>query len=111
MPDAEPRRAANQRAFWRRSRSLAAIAGTYLIVQQASRRTKHKAQVSATTTPLTRPQRKSTSTEAKFYVVQPGDTLERIAAKTGISVATLERSIRRLDPNALQTGQRLRLRR
>jgi hypothetical protein len=50
-------------------------------------------------------------TRARFYVVRPGDTLSDISVRTGISLATLESLNPGLDPNALQTGQRLRLRR
>lgn len=45
-----------------------------------------------------------------FYVIKPGDTLSDISVKTGVPIATLESlnpSIQ--DPNALQTGVRLRL--
>jgi LysM repeat protein len=45
-----------------------------------------------------------------FYVVQSGDSLSAISVKTGIPVATLESLNPGVDPNALQTGQRLRLR-
>jgi LysM repeat protein len=48
---------------------------------------------------------------AMFYTVQPGDNLTTIAAKTGIPILTLEQLNQSLDPNSLQTGQRLRLRR
>ncbi len=47
----------------------------------------------------------------RFYVVQAGDTLSVISVRTGIPVATLESLNPGLDPNALQTGQQLRLRR
>jgi LysM repeat protein len=46
-----------------------------------------------------------------FYTVQPGDNLTRISTKTGISMSQLEQLNSSLDPNSLQTGQRLRLRR
>ncbi len=46
-----------------------------------------------------------------YYTVQPGDSLTRIASKTGIALATLETLNPTVDPNSLQTGQRLRLRR
>jgi hypothetical protein len=46
----------------------------------------------------------------KFYVVQAGDSLSQISVKTGISVPTLESLNPGVDPNALQTRQRLRLR-
>ena len=48
---------------------------------------------------------------ARFYVVQPGDSLTAIAAKTRVSLSQIEQLNPALDPNSLQTGQRLRLRR
>lgn len=47
---------------------------------------------------------------ATFYTVQPGDNLTAIAAKTGVPVMALEQLNQSLDPNSLQTGQKLRLR-
>ena len=49
----------------------------------------------------------------RFYVIHPGDTLSSISVKTGVSVGELQALNPSLtsDPNALQTGQRLRLRR
>jgi LysM repeat protein len=46
-----------------------------------------------------------------FYTVQPGDNLTAIAVKTGVPILTLEQLNQKLDPNSLQTGERLRLRR
>jgi LysM repeat protein len=46
-----------------------------------------------------------------YYVVKAGDTLGAIAARTGIALTTLERLNPNISPNALQTGERLRLRR
>jgi spore germination protein YaaH len=46
----------------------------------------------------------------RFYTVQPGDNLTSISTKTGISMPRLEQLNSSLDPNSLQTGQRLRLR-
>ena len=48
---------------------------------------------------------------ARFYTVQPGDSLSAISTKTGIPVPTLETLNPSADPNALQASQRLRLRR
>jgi LysM repeat protein len=47
---------------------------------------------------------------ATFYTVQPGDNLTTIARKTGVPVLTLEQLNQSLDPNSLQTGEKLRLR-
>ena len=47
-----------------------------------------------------------------FYVIKAGDTLSNISVKTGVPIATLEALNPSLNnPNALQTGQRIRLRR
>jgi LysM repeat protein len=51
------------------------------------------------------------SRSVEYYVVKPGDTLSGIATQAGISLTTLERLNPRISPNALQTGERLRLRR
>jgi LysM repeat protein len=45
-----------------------------------------------------------------FYVVQSGDSLSTISVKTGVSVSALRSLNQSIDPNALQIGQRLRLR-
>jgi len=48
--------------------------------------------------------------KAKFYTVQQGDTLSRIAARTGVSLTTLETLNPSVNPDALHPSQRLRLR-
>jgi hypothetical protein len=45
-----------------------------------------------------------------FYIVQPGDTLSGISATTGVPEATLQSLNPSINPSALQTGERLRLR-
>ena len=45
----------------------------------------------------------------RSYLVRPGDTLSGISSRTGVPVVTLQSLNPGLDPNALQTGQRLRL--
>lgn len=68
-------------------------------------------------TPIVQTTKSSTGTthrvslSAKFYVVQPNDTLSKIAARTGVSVSTLEHLNPGVNPNALHASQRLRLRR
>jgi peptidoglycan DL-endopeptidase LytE len=58
------------------------------------------------------PTKHGKSGRARFYIVQPGDTLSSIAQKTGVSVSTLEALNPKLvDPNSLQAAQRLKLRR
>jgi LysM repeat protein len=46
-----------------------------------------------------------------FYTVQPNQTMTGIARLTGLSLSRLEALNPQVNPNALQTGQRLRLRR
>ncbi len=46
----------------------------------------------------------------RFYVIRAGDSLSSIAVKTGVAVGELEALNPSVDPNALQTGSRLRLR-
>lgn len=46
-----------------------------------------------------------------FYTVKPGDNLTAISTKAGVPVATLEQLNPSLNPDSLQTGQRIRLRR
>jgi LysM repeat protein len=48
----------------------------------------------------------------RFYVIHPGDTLSSISVKTGVPVTELQALNPAIasNPNALQTGQRLRLR-
>jgi len=55
--------------------------------------------------PPPRPQPQQTE-----YVVQTGDTLGSIASKTGVSVNRLQQLNPHLDPQALVSGQRLKLR-
>ena len=51
----------------------------------------------------------TTTTTAGVYVIQPGDTLGAISARTGVSVARIEQLNPGLNPSALQVGQRVRL--
>lgn len=45
----------------------------------------------------------------RFYVIKAGDSLSGISVKTGVSIATLEALNPSINPNALQTGSRIRL--
>jgi LysM repeat protein len=85
----------------------AAIAGTYVIVHHG-----------LTTTKATSHQTKSSGrrphgryARVRYYRVRGGDSLTSIAAKTGVPLNTLESLNPGVDPNSLQMGQRLRLRR
>jgi len=49
-------------------------------------------------------------TKKKVYVVKEGDTLTAIAHSTGIGVVRIQKLNPDLDPQALQAGQKLKLR-
>jgi LysM repeat protein len=53
--------------------------------------------------------RHSAPKKARFYVIKPGDSLSTISVKTRVPIATLKALNPSIDPNALQTGTRLRL--
>lgn len=46
----------------------------------------------------------------EVYVVEPGDSLDAIAGKTGVDVERLEELNPQLDPQLLSPGQRVKLR-
>jgi LysM repeat protein len=46
----------------------------------------------------------------KFYVVRSGDTLSKIATKTGVEIEELLTLNPSIDPQGLGTGQRIKLR-
>jgi LysM repeat protein len=48
--------------------------------------------------------------QRRTYTVQSGDTLAGIAEKTGVSVQTLQELNPQLDPQALVSGQKIKLR-
>ncbi|HZA89498.1 MAG TPA: LysM domain-containing protein [Solirubrobacterales bacterium] len=54
---------------------------------------------------------KTERTEGKFYTVEPGDSLTSIADKTGVPVERLLLLNPNLDPQALISGERVKLRR
>jgi LysM repeat protein len=92
---------------------IAVIAGTYAVVHYAVS-AKDKPAHSQTLTGSTGSgsgKGRHRASRAKFYSVRAGDSLSGIASKTGIAVTTLEALNPHADPNSLQTGQRVRLRR
>lgn len=86
---------------------VAVVAGTYLVVH-SNLPSKHS---SAPHAARHRSVGHATVARAAFYTVEANDTLTGISVKTGVPVPTLETLNPSIDPNALQTGQRLRLRR
>jgi peptidoglycan lytic transglycosylase D len=64
----------------------------------------------ASTTPRGTTRRVTTTLAGgRFYTVQTGDTFGSISAKTGVPISQLERLNPGVSSNALQVGQRLRI--
>ena len=85
---------------------LIVIAATILIVQGQLGPTRHSQPRNQLGSFL----RKHPKKAATFYIVKSGDSLSVISVRTGVPVATLESLNPGINPNALQTGQRLKLR-
>jgi len=65
---------------------------------------------STATTPTAGTTRRGTTTvSGRFYTVQTGDTFGSISAKTGVPISRLEQLNPAVSSNALQVGQRLRV--
>ncbi len=89
--------------------ALLAAAVAVVVVVQASSSSSPSSTPSATRTTVTQPARHARRATPQAYVVKPGDTLTVIADKTGVSLDEIERLNPDVDPNALQTGERLKL--
>jgi LysM repeat protein len=92
---------------------VATIAATYLVVHAALNVGASTTTTTATTSRSHRARHTNTApkvTTASVYIVKSGDTLGGISVKTHIPVPKLESLNSGVNPNALQTGQRLRLR-
>ena len=88
----------------------ATITGTYLVVHTGLTHKSSTTRSHVSSRPST--PRHGHFARTKFYVVKQGDTLSSISQKTGVSIQTLQALNHKLvDPNSLQTAQRLRLRR
>jgi LysM repeat protein len=88
---------------------VATITATYLVVH-ASLGSKHSTTTAHQLVLPTQTARAKAARQPSVYVVKSGDSLSSISVKTGIPVATLEALNPGIDPNALQTGQKLTLR-
>jgi LysM repeat protein len=88
--------------------ALVAAAVAIAIVVQASGSDSPSSTQTATRTAVTQPARQRRTTP-RIYVVKAGDTLTVIADESGVSLETIQRLNPDVDPQALQTGQRLRL--
>ncbi len=94
---------------------LAAAAAIALVVKDHTNAHTHASTTNTSTGSLIQStrqvQHQSHHRPPHFYTVRAGDTLSGISQKTGVSISTIQRLNRGLNPSALQTGQRLRLRR
>ena len=96
---------------------LAAVTIAVLLVKSAlNGNSSEPATVALTARPThaaTQPRRTgstATSTNAaRYYTIQPGDTLGSVAVHENTTVATLLRLNPGIDPHALHTGQRIRV--
>jgi LysM repeat protein len=91
---------------------LAAVTVAVLLIHSGL---SHKTATTTTTPPATVASSAAHTTAApksskKLYVVQTGDTFGTIASKEGISVARLQALNPGVSSNALQVGQKLRIR-
>lgn len=83
----------------------------YLIIHATVQKNDHSVTRSHHAHTTTKHHHHHKSVKTISYTVQPGDTLSGIAAKTHISLTRLEALNPSVSANALQSGQRLRLRR
>lgn len=93
--------------------AIAAVAAAAYVIVHRAVADKHSTtslSISHSTTTSARTTHKGSS-KSKFYRVRPNDTLSKISARTGISLTTLEELNPNINPQALQPGKRLRLRR
>lgn len=87
---------------------VAAVVGVLVVVQASSSGTSDTSGGPATQRTTTQRPRPARATP-RVYVVKPGDTLSAVAERSGVALETIERLNPDVDPQALQTGQRLRL--
>jgi N-acetylmuramoyl-L-alanine amidase len=104
--------AARSRARYLAPLALAAtIAGMYVVVHAATSTNKTTTTTLPALSNSPAARRHRHFARVRFYTVKPGDSLTSIATKTGVALNILEALNPSIDPNALQTGQRIRLRR
>lgn len=91
---------------------LAAVTIAVLLVHSAFNRHTTTTAPTTTTVPATSPTttgRKHAAPAKRFYTVQSGDTFGSIAAREGITVEQLQSLNPGVSSNALQVGQKLRI--
>jgi len=103
MADRNPARLAAPLAL------LAAAVAVVVVVASSRSSSPSSTPSSATRTTVTQPARQTRRAAPRAYTVKAGDTLSVIADKAGVSLDEILRLNPDVDPNALQTGERLKL--
>jgi len=88
---------------------VAALVAILVVVQASSNGTSDPSGTPAATQRTTTQQSQPARARPRVYVVKAGDTLTAVAERTGVSLETIQRLNPDVDPQALQTGQRLKL--
>jgi LysM repeat protein len=94
---------------------IAFLAGVTIAVLLVHSALDHRGTSTTTSAPTTTATAPTTAAaprsrgQKKFYVVQTGDTFGTIASKAGISLGRLQSLNPRVSSNALQVGQKLRV--
>ncbi len=88
---------------------VAALIAVVVVVQASRPGSSDTSGASTATQRTTTQQRPPARARPRVYVVEAGDTLTAVAERTGVPLAEIQRLNPDVDPNALQTGQRLRL--
>ncbi|HEY3550081.1 MAG TPA: LysM domain-containing protein [Gaiellaceae bacterium] len=89
---------------------LAAITIGALVIRAGLQHGKHRATTPTTSvTSKTKKHHGRRHRKPRTYTIEPNDTLESIATKTGTTVAQLQRLNPGINPTALRVGQRIRV--
>jgi len=88
---------------------VAALIAVVVVVQASKPGSSDSSGTPAATQRTTTQQRTPARGRPRVYVVKAGDTLTGVAERTGVALVEIQRLNPDVDPNALQTGQRLRL--
>lgn len=88
---------------------LAAITIGALVVRAGFHSGRHHRAQTPTTTVTSKKKHDHKRHGVRTYTVQSGDTLGGIAAKTGTTVARLEKLNPGIDPTALRVGEKIRV--
>ena len=88
---------------------LAAVTIGALVVHAGLQHGKHRATTPTTTVTSKKKDHGHRNGHRRTYTIQPNDTLESIATKTGTTVAQLEKLNPEINPTALRVGQKIRV--